>query len=151
MLANLSLYSLLLAVLCSLHVAVGSKEYKNVQLEVYIESGCPISQAFLLGELTSVLAMPDIVKITDFKYVAFGNSFYNESTKAFQCYDAVECQTDAMQLCANYKYSDDIAVIDSGVNSYALFPFYSCMEANAGEFITLYVEFNCALNHQCRK
>lgn len=106
--------------------------YENVKLGVFIESGCPISQAFIAGELTSVLAMPDIKNITDFKYVAFGNSFFNETLKAFQCFDEVECQTDAMQLCALYKYSNDIGDINSGVNSYPLFPFITCMEANAG-------------------
>lgn len=42
-------------------------------------------------------ARHNIMSITDFKYVAFGNSF--ESTKDIQCYDEVECLTDAMQLC----------------------------------------------------
>ena len=109
-----------------------SEEYENVKLEVYVESGCPVSQAFILGELTAVFAMPDIVNITDYKYVPFGNSFVNQTTKAYQCYDEVECQTDALQLCSMYKFSNDITAINSGVNSYAVFPFISCMEANQG-------------------
>lgn len=117
-----------------LTVSVGSE---NVKLEVYVESGCPISQAFILGELTTVLAMPDIKNITDYKYVPFGNSFVNETTKTYQCYDAVECETDAIQLCSMYKFSNDIGAINSGSNSYACFPFTSCMEANQGNFLAL--------------
>ena len=113
-------------------VVVGAGGFDHVKLEVYIESGCPISQAFVLGELTTVLGLPDIRAITDFKYVPFGNSFFNGTTKAFQCYDAVECETDAIELCGMYKLTDDIGVISTGSNSYASFPFNSCLEANAG-------------------
>jgi hypothetical protein len=133
MLHNCKLF-VVFVVFVLLCAAVRSTEvYDNVKLEVYIESGCPISQGFLLGELTTVLAMPDIANITDFKYVPFGNSFFNETAQGFQCYDEVECETDSLQLCALYKYSNDIKAINTGVSSYACFPFVSCMEANAGK------------------
>lgn len=127
----------LIFALCILHAVISFATYANVKLEVYIESGCPISQAFVLGELTTVLAMPDIKNITDYKYVPFGNSFFNTTKEAYQCYDTVECETDSLQLCALYKYSNDITAINAGTNSYACFPFTSCMEANQGKrFLT---------------
>jgi len=108
----------------------------HVKLEVYIESGCPISQGFLLGELTDVLSLSDIVAITDFKYVAFGNAFYNQTLGTYECFDEVECQTDVTQLCGMYKFDlnsgDGLDVILSGQNSLKAFPFISCMEAAQG-------------------
>ena len=112
---------------------ISATEVEKVKLEVYIESGCPVSQAFFVGELSRVLAMPDINSITDFKYVPFGESFYNQTLGKFQCWDEDECQTDAIQLCSLYKLSNDITVINSGANSYTCFPFISCMEANSGK------------------
>lgn len=103
----------------------------NVFLEVYIESGCPVSQGFILGELTSVLAMPDIKAITDFKYVPYGNS-ERQPDGTFICYDDNECTTDALELCAMYKLSNNIKSINTGDTAYAAFPFNSCMELNKG-------------------
>lgn len=76
------IFSMLFVLL--LVVVVKSTSYDNVKLEVYIESGCPVSQTFLLGELTRVLALPDVANITDFKYVPFGNSFFNKTINTFQ-------------------------------------------------------------------
>ena len=116
---------------------ISATDVEKVKLEVYIESGCPVSQAFFVGELTRVLSMPDINSITDFKYVPFGESFYNQTLGTFQCWDEDECQTDAVQLCSLYKLSNDITAINSGANSYTCFPFISCMEANSGKIFNL--------------
>jgi hypothetical protein len=110
----------------------------NVKLEVYIESGCPVSQAFLLGELTDVLSMEDIVAIVDFKYVPFGNAHFNKTLGTYQCYDDAECETDSAQMCSMVKFNatnTDMDVVVTGENSLNCFPFISCVEANGGNII----------------
>jgi hypothetical protein len=124
----------------------------NVKLEVYIESGCPVCQAFFLGELTDVLSLPDIRAVTDFKFVPFGNAFYNGTIESYQCYDEMECQTDALELCSMYKIkplNHNLNVILTGENSYKAFPFISCMESNQGFYffsillLSLFNDANC--------
>jgi hypothetical protein len=137
-------------------IAVYSIGSDHVDLEVYIESGCPVSQAWLLGELTDVFSLTDIVAIIDFKYVPFGSSFFNTTSLSYQCYDDIECETDSIQLCSMYEYeyqkirSDRdsmMKIIMTGVNSYDCFPFISCMESNSGK-INSYLFFLIS-NHCC--
>lgn len=127
----------LVALSCVLYVSQGKFGSDRVKLEVYIESGCPVSQAFVLGELTTILYTPDIMAVTDFKYVPFGNSFFNGTTKLFECYDEVECQTDSAQLCGmllrHGKANMNMQVIMTGENSLSTWPFIACMEKNEGK------------------
>ena len=96
----------------------------SVKLEVYIESGCPVSQGFINNELNNVLNMTDIISILDYKYVPFGTSYRNNGT--FICYDENECITDSIQLCSLYKLSDHITSITNGDTSLLAYPFISC-------------------------
>jgi hypothetical protein len=132
-------FSVFVGLLFLFSVILGlSVKADNVKLEVYIESGCPVSQAFLLGELTDVLSMEDIVAIVDFKYVPFGNAHFNKTLGTYQCYDDAECETDSAQMCSMVKFNatnTDMDVVVTGENSLNCIPFISCVEANGGNII----------------
>jgi len=70
--------------------------------------------------------------IIDLKLVAYGNTKKN-SDGTFTCqHGAGECQSDAMELCAEYKLSGDINSIATGDTSFAAWPFILCMEEADG-------------------
>ena len=119
-------FSILLFQLLFIHASITITTIDNtkVHLEVYIESGCPISQGFMKNELTYVLSLQDIVDILYFKYVPFGNSYKDNHT--YSCYDENECITDSIQLCSLYKLSNHLASINTGNTSLLAYPFVSC-------------------------
>jgi hypothetical protein len=102
-----------------------------VKLEVYIESGCPVSQGFIADELTDVLARSDIVSILNYKFVPYGNT-YRAENGTFIGYDEEETVTDGIECCSLYKLSGELSSIVSGDTSLLAFPFTSCVEANKG-------------------
>mmetsp|Transcript_10060 Transcript_10060/g.15239 ORF Transcript_10060/g.15239 Transcript_10060/m.15239 type:complete len:170 (+) Transcript_10060:236-745(+) len=73
-----------------------------------------------------------MVAIIDLKLVAYGNTQQNRDG-SFTCqHGAGECETDAMELCTQYKLSGDISSISSGDTSLAAWPFILCMEEADG-------------------
>jgi len=69
--------------------------------------------------------------IIDLKLVAYGNT--QKSGNSYSCqHGAGECQSDAMELCAQYKLSGDINSISTGDTSMAAWPFILCMEEADG-------------------
>mmetsp|Transcript_110855 Transcript_110855/g.238685 ORF Transcript_110855/g.238685 Transcript_110855/m.238685 type:complete len:171 (-) Transcript_110855:237-749(-) len=70
--------------------------------------------------------------IIDLKLVAYGNTKKN-SDGTFDCQHGVgECESDAIELCAQYKLSGDINSIESGDTSMEAWPFILCMEEEDG-------------------
>ena len=102
-----------------------------VKLEVYIESGCPVSQGFIADELTDIMSRSDIVSILEYKFVPFGNT-YRADNGTFIGYDEEETITDGIECCSLYKLSHELSSIISGDTSLLAFPFTSCVEANKG-------------------
>lgn len=73
-----------------------------------------------------------MVAIIDLKLVAYGNAKQNFDG-SFECqHGAGECETDAMELCTQYKLSGDIGSIESGDTSLEAWPFILCMEEAEG-------------------
>jgi len=73
-----------------------------------------------------------MVAITDLKLVAYGNTKQN-TDGSFTCqHGAGECETDAMELCVQYKLAGDINAITTGETSLAAWPFILCMEEAEG-------------------
>ena len=70
--------------------------------------------------------------IIDLKLVAYGNTAKN-ADGSFSCqHGAGECESDALELCTQYKLSGDINSIESGDTSMAAWPFILCMEEEDG-------------------
>lgn len=64
--------------------------------------------------------------------VAYGNTKKN-ADGSFECqHGAGECQSDAMELCTQYKLSGDVNSIITGDTSMAAWPFILCMEEEEG-------------------
>jgi len=71
--------------------------------------------------------------IIDLKLVAYGNTGQNKDG-SFSCqHGAGECQSDAIELCTQYKLSGNIDSIDSGDTSMQAWPFILCMEEADGD------------------
>lgn len=78
------------------------------------------------------MAKEDIYDIVDLKMVAYGNT--NESDGTYSCqHGAGECQSDALELCVQYKLSGDINSIQSGDTTKQALPFILCMEEASGD------------------
>jgi len=74
-----------------------------------------------------------MVDIISLKLVAYGNTQKSASTGAFTCqHGAGECESDAIELCTQYKLAGDIGAIESGITSLAAWPFIVCMEEAEG-------------------
>lgn len=74
-----------------------------------------------------------MVAIIDLKLVAYGNAKQNLDG-SFECqHGAGECETDAMELCLQYKLSGDINSIATGDTSMEAWPFILCMEEAEGD------------------
>lgn len=70
--------------------------------------------------------------IIDLKLVAYGNTKKN-ADGSFDCqHGAGECESDALELCTQYKLSGNIDSISSGDTSMAAWPFILCMEEEDG-------------------
>ena len=89
---------------------------------ILIRPGC---QGFTTGALKNVLAKPDMVAIISLKLVAYGNTAKN-ADGSFTCQHGVgECESDSLELCAQYKLSGDPP---SGNRMPSLNPlFWSCL------------------------
>mmetsp|Transcript_31071 Transcript_31071/g.52481 ORF Transcript_31071/g.52481 Transcript_31071/m.52481 type:complete len:181 (-) Transcript_31071:529-1071(-) len=73
-----------------------------------------------------------MVEIIDLKLVAYGNTQQN-SDGSFSCQHGVgECETDAIELCTQYKLSGDLGSIETGDTSLEAWPFILCMEEAEG-------------------
>ena len=73
-----------------------------------------------------------MVEIIALKLVAYGNTKKN-ADGSFTCqHGAGECHSDALELCVQYKLSDDINSIMTGDTSMAAWPFILCMEEEDG-------------------
>lgn len=78
-----------------------------------------------------MLAKPDMVEIIALKLVAYGNTAKQGNT--FNCqHGSGECQSDALELCTQYKLSGDINSIETGDTSLEAWPFILCMEEAGG-------------------
>lgn len=74
-----------------------------------------------------------MVDIIDLKLVAYGNTQQNKDG-TFSCqHGAGECETDAIELCTQYKLSGDLNSISTGATSMAAWPFILCMEEAEGD------------------
>lgn len=81
-----------------------------------------------------MLDKPDLVDILALKLVAYGNTKQN-ADGSFTCqHGEGECQSDALELCVQYKLSGDINSIETGDTSMEAWPFILCMEEADGEF-----------------
>lgn len=110
-----------------------STEYPLVSVVLDYESLCPYCEDFMTTTLKDVLATPDMADIIDLKLVAYGNTKQNDDG-SFTCQHGVgECESDALQLCVQYKLSGDINSIEKGDTSEAAWPFILCMEEAGGE------------------
>jgi len=79
-----------------------------------------------------VLDKEDLAAIIDLKLVAYGNT--QEADGAFSCqHGAGECESDALELCAQYKLSGDLGSIETGSTSMQAWPFILCMEEAEGD------------------
>lgn len=107
-------------------------EAPKVPVELYFEAQCPGCQDFTTGALARVLDKPDMVAIIDLKLVAYGNAKQN-ADGSFTCqHGAGECESDAQELCTQYKLAGDINAIQTGSTSLAAWPFILCMEEAEG-------------------
>jgi interferon gamma-inducible protein 30 len=80
------------------------------------------------------------------KLVAYGNTKQNDDG-SFTCQHGLgECQSDALELCVQYKLSGDISSIESGATSMAAWPFILCMEEADGEVSEGEACFNSSMN-----
>lgn len=79
-----------------------------------------------------MLAKPDMAAIIALKLVAYGNTKQNADGSYTCQHGAGECQSDAIELCVQYKLSGDINSIESGDTSMAAWPFILCMEEADG-------------------
>lgn len=67
-----------------------------------------------------------MVDIIALKLVGYGNTVQNKDG-SFTCqHGAGECETDAQELCVQYKLSGDIDSISSGDTSMEAWPFILC-------------------------
>lgn len=74
-----------------------------------------------------------MVAIISLKLVAYGNTAKN-ADGSFTCQHGVgECESDSLELCAQYKLSGDIASIETGDTSLAAWPYILCMEEKDGD------------------
>jgi hypothetical protein len=75
-----------------------------------------------------------MAEIIALKLVAYGNTKQN-ADGSFTCQHGTgECQSDALELCVQYKLSGDINSIQTGDTSMAAWPFILCMEEEDGNF-----------------
>jgi hypothetical protein len=117
----------------SLFVAAGimagtalAAEAPPVSVELYYESQCPSCQSFTTTTLKSVLEEPDMVDIIALKLVEYGNTVQNKDG-SFTCqHGAGECETDAQELCVQYKLSGNLDSISTGDTSMDAWPFILC-------------------------
>lgn len=80
------------------------------------------------------------------KLVAYGNTKKN-ADGTFTCQHGVgECESDALELCVQYKLSGDINSIETGDTSMAAWPFILCMEEEDGDFSKGESCFNSSMN-----
>lgn len=87
--------------------------------------------------------MADIIAL---KLVAYGNTKQN-ADGSFDCQHGVgECQSDALELCVQYKLSGDITSISTGDTSMVAWPFILCMEEEDGDFSKGESCFNSSMN-----
>ena len=78
------------------------------------------------------MAKADIYDIVDLKMVAYGNT--KQSGDTFTCqHGSGECESDALELCLQYKISGDINSINSGDTTKQALPFILCMEEAEGD------------------
>lgn len=83
--------------------------------------------------MKNVLAKEDLAGIIDLKLVAYGNTKENADSTWTCQHGAEECETDATELCLQYKLSNDLSSIESGDTAFAAWPFILCMEEADGD------------------
>ena len=87
-----------------------------------------------------------MAEIIALKLVAYGNTKKN-ADGSFTCqHGAGECHSDALELCVQYKLSDDINSIMTGDTSMAAWPFILCMEEYDGNPSRAESCFNSSMN-----
>lgn len=81
------------------------------------------------------MSKADINAIMDLKMVGYGNTHYSyDPTPSFECqHGQGECDTDALDLCVQYKLSGTLESIENGNTTKSAFPFILCMEKEGGD------------------
>jgi interferon gamma-inducible protein 30 len=137
--------ALLTAAVASGALAKGA-DYPLVPVVLDYEALCPGCQTFTTGTLKDVLAKPDMAEIIALKLVPYGNTKQN-ADGSFTCqHGEGECQSDALELCVQYKLSGDINSIETGDTSMAAWPFILCMEEEEGDFSKGEACFSSSMN-----
>jgi len=74
-----------------------------------------------------------MVSIIDLKLVSYGNT-KKATDGSFSCQHGVdECKSDVLELCTQYKLSNDASSISTGDTSLGAWPFILCMEQAEGD------------------
>jgi len=121
----------LVLALLVVYLAVASAQEKVV-LKFFAESLCPYCKAFIQGPLNETLQKPDIVAITDYEMVPWGNAYYSISecsSPGYHCWAShcttnpvgdcftskivcqhgtSECYGNAVEACIKQNYPDDV-------------------------------------------
>lgn len=119
-------------VLIAILAVISAQTYPNVKVELYYEALCPGCISFISGPLTSVLGKQDLYDIIDLVLVPYGNTKANNDGSYTCQHGADECASDVIELCALYKFANNITAISTGATSKLAWPFIQCVEANYG-------------------